>query len=171
MVSSLPVFNCKNVDQKEIEAGVNEEAKKLDRWKDISDKFATQVRSSSPLFSRVCFVGGCLARAGELAGPRARGGGAAAAASVVESRRAGAIMIRVDGVSCVFSKAFRVAHVWLVVWTDQCREAEGEAMEGRPSHVRHPTIHPTTPPNHLAVYLGSIRGISGVYCALTHRVV
>ena len=24
-------FNCKNVDQKEIEAGVNEEAKKLDR--------------------------------------------------------------------------------------------------------------------------------------------
>jgi hypothetical protein len=25
-------FNCKNVDQKEIEAGVNEEAKKLDRY-------------------------------------------------------------------------------------------------------------------------------------------
>ena len=68
-------FNCKNVDQKEIEAGVNEEAKKLDRyasrfdraivlqkkqhrtndqhlnaraflrWKDISDKFATQINA------------------------------------------------------------------------------------------------------------------------------
>ena len=25
-------FNCKNVNQKEIEAGVNEEAKKLDRY-------------------------------------------------------------------------------------------------------------------------------------------
>ena len=38
-------FNCKNVNQKEIEAGVNEEAKKLDRWKEISDSFATQINA------------------------------------------------------------------------------------------------------------------------------
>jgi hypothetical protein len=30
-------FNCKNVDQKKIEAEVGEEARKLDRWKHISD--------------------------------------------------------------------------------------------------------------------------------------
>ena len=30
-------FNCKNCDQKKMEAEVGEEARKLDRWKQISD--------------------------------------------------------------------------------------------------------------------------------------
>ena len=40
-------FNCKNVDQKKIEAGVDEEAKKLNRWKQISDLCAAPCCLSS----------------------------------------------------------------------------------------------------------------------------